>query len=523
MLQDIREPSADSSAPLGGSIESILRERDTCWRIARTNRFAVIVDAADYFAHAKDAMLKARQSIMLIGWDFDLRIRLTPEGQGEDGRMRLGDFLKMLVRRRPELRIYILKWDMAVLFTMRWQIVPMILYDLIGTRRIHLRFDSTHPHTAAHHQKIVVIDDAIAFCGGIDMTDHRWDTREHAPRDSRRIDPSGKQYGPWHDSTSAVDGHAACCLGELARSRWLAATGQRLPIPNAGEDIWPDGLAPLVRNACVAIARTFPDYQGRPAVHEIEALYLAAIRAARHFIYFENQFFASKRIAEALIARLQEENGPEILVINPKSAESWLEEEIMDSARALLVQRLRAADRYGRFRIYEPVDAAGRSVYVHSKVMIVDDRLLRVGSSNIDNRSMGFDSECDLAIEGREQEEQSAIRNFRDGLLAEHLNVSSEKVAEAITAQETLVAAVESLRNEKGRSLRPLRLRAVDETEEILVESRFADPERPAEPEWRLEHAAKRATLRHPVAACVGIVGIVTAIALLGLRIRGKT
>jgi phospholipase D1/2 len=506
---------------------AILRAGKTCWRLARAERFALIVDAADYFAHAKQAMLEARHSIVLIGWDFDLRIRLTPEAGGEDGRMRLGDFLKSIVRRRPDLRIYILKWDMAVIYAMHWQIVPMILYDIVGTRRIHLRFDSTHPATAAHHQKIVVIDDAVAFCGGIDMTDDRWDTRTHGHRDPHRVDPAGERYGPWHDTTAAVDGEAARALGEWARERWLFATGQRLPMPPAERTIWPEGLTPQLHDLDIGIARTMPAYDGRRAVHEIEALYLTAIRAARRTIYIENQFFASARIGEALKARLEEEDGPEIVVVNPRSTKSWLEEETMDAARALIVQRLRAADRHGRFRIYDPVNAAGEPIYVHSKVLIVDDRLLRVGSSNVNNRSMGFDSECDLAFEAKEDDPRiaSAIVKMRNNLLAEHLDVSPATLAQAIAEHGGLIGAIESLRNNDGRSLRPLRTRQVNEAERALVESRIADPERPAEPESRIEHAIKRAVLRHPLAAAGAIaaagVGAYAAARLLR-RSHGK-
>jgi phospholipase D1/2 len=515
MLQQFETPPREAARDDSLMHQRILRPGDTCWRIARADRFAVIVDAADYFAHAKEAMLKAKHSILLVGWDFDLRIRLTPEDDGEKGRIRLGDFLKELVRRTPGLRIHILQWDMAVLFTMRWQILPMILRDLIGTRRIHLRFDSTHPLLAAHHQKIVVIDDALAFCGGIDMTDHRWDTREHIPNDRRRIDPLGKAYGPWHDSTTAVDGEAARALGELARKRWRFATGQKLPPPNATLDAWPQTLQPQLRNVDVGIARTYPAYRSRKAVHEVERLYLAGIQAARHTIYIENQFLASKRILEALRARLQEDNGPEVLFITPETAESWLEAEIMDSARALCLQRLRQADRHGRFGIYYPVNAAEQSIYVHSKVVVTDNRLLRVGSSNVNNRSMGFDSECDLAIEGTPEEPhtQSTILNLRNNFLAEHLDVSQAAVAQAILAHGSLLRAVEALRKERGRSLRPLPLREVSEAEELLVETRLADPERPAQPERRIEHIAKRAVLRHPIAAAVGF-GLLASLAL---------
>ena len=521
MLQEIESPPLTANHEDSHLPQRILRPGDTCWRIARADRFAVIVDAADYFAHAKEAMLKAKHSILLVGWDFDLRIRLTPDDDGEDGRIRLGDFLKELVNRKPGLRIYILKWDMAVFFTMRWEIVPMILHDIVGTRRIHLRFDSTHPLMAAHHQKIVVIDDALAFCGGIDMTEHRWDTREHIPNDRHRIDPAGENYGPCHDSTTAVDGEAARALGELARMRWQFATGQNLPVPDRTLDVWPEALQPQLHDVDVGIARTFPAYGRRDAVSEIEKLYVAAIRAARDTIYIENQFLASKRIVEALCARLQEDDGPEVLFITPQSAESWLEEEVMDSARALCLQRLLRADRHGRFGIYYPVNAAEQSIYVHSKVMVVDDRLLRVGSSNVNNRSMGFDSECDLAVEGTPEEPrtQSTVLNLRNNFLAEHLDVSQAAVAQAILEHGSLLRAVEALRKNEGRSLRPLPLREVSEAEELIVETRLADPERPAQPERRIEHMAKRAVLRHPITAAALLGGAALTGALIASRL----
>jgi hypothetical protein len=68
----------------------------TCWRIERANRFAVIIDAADYFRIAKAAMLKAQRRIMLIGWDFDTRIKFEPDGSTMPGPNRLGEFLSWL-------------------------------------------------------------------------------------------------------------------------------------------------------------------------------------------------------------------------------------------------------------------------------------------------------------------------------------------------------------------------------------------------------------------------------------------
>ena len=71
----------------------------------------------------------------------------------------------------------------------------------------------------------------------------------------------------------------------------------------------------------------------------------------------------------------------------------------MGVARQRLLAHLRRADVHDRFRIYTPVTAAGAPVYVHAKVLVIDDRLLRIGSSNLNNRSMGLDTECDLAID----------------------------------------------------------------------------------------------------------------------------
>ena len=96
----------------------------------------------------------------------------------------------------------------------------------------------------------------------------------------------------------------------------------------------------------------------------------------------------------------------------------------MHVLRTRLVRQLRDADTEGRFHAYYPHVAGlceGTCVDLHSKVMIVDDEWLRVGSSNISNRSMGVDTECDLVVEAQgEARVQAAIRAARNRLIAEH-------------------------------------------------------------------------------------------------------
>jgi hypothetical protein len=64
----------------------MLKSGKNCWRIAKANRATVIVDASDYYRIIREAMLKARYRILLIGWDFDPRIPLdrTSDDHGQE-------------------------------------------------------------------------------------------------------------------------------------------------------------------------------------------------------------------------------------------------------------------------------------------------------------------------------------------------------------------------------------------------------------------------------------------------------
>ena len=189
----------------------------------------------------------------------------------------------------------------------------------------------------------------------------------------------------------------------------------------------------------------------------MEALNLAAIAAARHVIYLENQYLASRDLADAIAERLREPDGPEIVIVMPRSSESRLEQQAMDSARYRLLEILWAADDHERLGVYWPVTDGGTPIYVHSKVLVVDDRLVRVGSSNLNNRSMGFDSECDLAVEAdptapEHDAVRATITSVRHRLIAEHLDVSIGEFERVMDERGSFLRAVESLRGE-GRTL----------------------------------------------------------------------
>ena len=220
-----------------------------------------------------------------------------------------------------------------------------------------------------------------------------------------------------------------------------------------------------------------------PEVREIEQLYLDQIAAAERHIYAESQYFASRRIAEALARRLAEPEGPEVVLVNPVRADGWLEQVAMDTARARLFQALHQRDPHGRLRLYHPHSEQGVPVYVHAKILIVDDRILRVGSSNLNNRSLGLDTECDVTVDaGLEANAgcRAAIRGIRDGLIAEHLGVEVAEIARRIDESGSLIATIEAVRG-PGRSLRPYEVPNLGEVETWLADNEVLDPESPDE------------------------------------------
>jgi phosphatidylserine/phosphatidylglycerophosphate/cardiolipin synthase-like enzyme len=451
-----------------------------CWRVARAGRAAVLIDAAAYFAALESALRQARHSITIIGWDFDGRIRLR-EDVPEDESPPLGPLLRLIVEARPDLDLRILLWSIGTVHGPGAALPMLFGAEWMKHPRITVKLDTRHPIYAAHHQKIVGIDDTLAFAGGIDLTVGRWDTPDHWPDDPRRIDPDGEPYGPVHDTQMAVDGEAARAIGELARERWRAATGEAVAPLAEAAPLWPEGLAPDFTNIPVAIARTMPALADQESVEEAAALTADMLRRARHTIFIEAQYLTATYVADILAEHLERPGGPEILVVLTRRSHSLTERVAMGSPRDRIIRRLRAADREGRLFIGYP-GCEGQDgecqVLVHSKLIVVDDTALRVGSSNLNNRSVALDTECDLAVEGTDAATRGTITALRDRLLAEHLAVPPSRVTEAVARDGSLLGALRQL-NRGPRSLRPF---AVPEEESLidpLLGADLLDPERP--------------------------------------------
>jgi phosphatidylserine/phosphatidylglycerophosphate/cardiolipin synthase-like enzyme len=463
----------------------------TTWRFVRASRAHVVIDACAYFDLMYQAMYDAKQRIMLIGWDFDTRIHM---GRGRRWwnlprkarpPARLGGYILWLTERTKGLQVRVLKWNFGALkFVLRGSMV-IDLARWLASKAVDFKFDSAHPFGCSPHQKIVVIDDNFAVCGGIDMTSDRWDTPAHIDEDARRRMPfARKLYGPWHDLTMMVEGEAAAALGALGRMRWEQAGGDPMePCRPQEGSAWPANLAAEFRDVEIGISRTRAKYKELGEIDEIEQLYLEHIRRAKRFIYAESQYFASRTVAEAIAARMAEPDPIEFVLINPESAEGWLEQAAMDGARIQLASAIRDVDPQRRFRIFLPMTACGTPIYVHAKMMIVDDEVVRVGSSNLNNRSMGLDTEADVFIDAARpgnEHTREPIKALRCRLLAEHLGIEPEAVAAALDGGASMIELIEATPRH-GKYLAHFELRDLTDAERTVADNALLDPEKPEE------------------------------------------
>jgi phospholipase D1/2 len=517
--QEAFTPQSDSTP--------VLQPGRNCWRIERAHRFSLLIDADAYFRAVRAAIRTARHSVFILSWDIDSRTHLVPEGANDGYPEPLGEFLHAVIAARPELHIYILNWDFAMVYALEREWLPAYKLGWRGHRRLEFWMDGRHPVSASHHQKVVVVDDALAFVGGLDLTRCRWDTPEHACNAPLRCDAEGKPHGPFHDVQSMVDGDVARALGDLVRSRWKRATTRDPVAPRAAlHDPWPQGIVPDLCDIDIAIARTEPALEDSPGVHEVRQLHLDAIASAKHHLFFENQYFTSGQVATALAQRLAEPDGPEVVVVSPQTQSGWLEEATMGVLRSRVHRRLKTSDRHGRYRLYAPFlpNLEQGCLNVHSKVFAVDDDLFCVGSANLSNRSMAFDTECNIAIEasGDAQQRQRirhAIARLRSRLLAEHLDTTPEVVEQQVAQHGGLIAGIEALQTSE-RSLRDLEPIVSPDIDRLIPDSALIDPERPMKPDELAAYLVPKEAQRPVPRRLIGLGTLAVALALLAIAWR---
>ena len=463
-----------------GSSTKIIDLENNAWRSDAAERLGFIVDGADYYLALKAVMPQAEKSIWIIGWDFDPDVRLDPRNSDET----LGAFLFSLAEAKPDLEIRILVWAMGPIYSGK----SLKLFSESGWsshKRIHLRFDARHPLRGSHHQKIVVIDDRLSFVGGIDLTARRWDDQSHAASNPFRVSPDGTPYDPVHDLQAAVTGDVARDLGDLARRRWARATGEKQSRVSVPGELWPANVEPALAGCQVALSLTEPGRGRRKSKRQAMRLTLDALWSAKRHIYMETQYLAFFGIADCLTRRLAEINGPEVVIVLTRASHGFIEKVIMGGNRDRLIRRLKRADRHGRLKVTYPVvpkdDGTEQDVLIHSKLLVIDERFVRIGSSNLNNRSEGLDTEADIGIESGDEGCSRSIVALRNRLLAEHLDASEELVHQTIIRTGSLIRTIAEL-NVRPRGLRDMMVSATEGEVEPVWGTDIVDPARPFRP-----------------------------------------
>lgn len=373
----------------------------------------------------------------MLGWDIDSRIDLVRGADGEKESQvapcKMGELIAWKAEQNPELNIYLLRWDYSTFFLSEREPMAALAWQARTPPNVHSKLDDTMPMGGSHHQKIVIVDDEVAFIGGMDVALFRYDHRDHRMPHDCRVDPKG-EFGPLHDVHLVMDGPIVRDLSEHCRKRWMNAVEYEIepalksrveePYKKELSYCWPNFAEPLFINAEWAIARTFPHMKGYEEIREIEQLFLDEIGLAEKFIYLENQFFARENIAVKINEQMRLKPDLRVLCVSSYDPRGFFERRAMWNRRLKFANIVTAGIDPKRFAMTYPVvkcdDGSEKDIRIHAKLSIIDDKVFRVGSANISSRSMTLDTEIDVAIHADTQEHRENVAFIRNDLIREH-------------------------------------------------------------------------------------------------------
>ena len=447
-----------------------------------------MVDCADFYRALHQAIVQAKHSIFILGWEIDSAIELL---RGEDKKKAnaptvAADLLAWKAKQNPQLKIYLLRWESSVFIDER-ELMAEQSWATKTPENVHICLDNMIPLGGSQHQKIILVDDQIAFSGGMDLARQRWDERQHRIVEPDRVDISGA-YGPYHDVQIMLDGPVAKALAELARWRWQRAAGYpAIAIRATDESInlsaaWPKHWPVDFQNVPLAIARTIPAMEDHAYVQEVQQMYLDLIAQAENFIYIENQFATCEVIAQALNQQLKHKPNLQVLLISSFNPQGFFETEGMWAARIDFKKILYKGIDHQRVRMaYSKIeDQSGQAHYqrIHSKILVIDDKYLTVGSANLNNRSMALDTECDIVLFGDNKVNRRKIAEMRNELIVEHSGHSPQQIHEIFNRSHPLIE-IFKFSNPKQYHLREINDKGFTKQRLKSLVRKFADPRDP--------------------------------------------
>lgn len=410
------------------------------------------VDGAGYFAEldAELTGLEPGDEVLVAGLSFDPGLDLAGVPEGEPGHRGLLDRLIELGRDGVDVRLLLAGKASAYLLPPLGDFRDNvdICHRFGGELPGHALVDYSGPMIGSNHQKTVVITRAgvvTAFIGGIDLVRGRYDDGAHHTHQLE-----GERWG-WHDMATRLRGPAAARAHDVFLRRWHEAAG--LP-----PRLWAGGHKPInppaaatptvaaeqkpadAQQVSVRVLRSIGDaklgsvlpwrrrrWDALPptGVQEIFETLTSAIKAARRFVYIEDQYlyeYTGRQRKYELYPYLRDAaaRGVKIILLGSGTRDP-------DDPGVNFRPINSTVNRDVRTKIFKPLDAERRgnvSVYrvenltVHSKLTIVDDVFANIGSANLFSRSMaGVDCEISAAVETA----TPLVRDLRVQVWAEHL------------------------------------------------------------------------------------------------------
>ncbi len=421
---------------------------------AHADKLEFLIDAQAYYSRFARALELAQEKVVMVGWNVDSRTSWIDPQTGQ--RIKLSTHIRRCLQANPKLHIYILCWDFNPFIGKNREWWPYYRPEAWG-QRVHFQKDFFHPFLSSHHQKIVLIDDQLAFVGGFDFCEGRWDTPEHRPVNRERVNTKGRHYSAFHDVQSLVQGPVVQDLVEEVTGRWLKASGNGMKSCNKlNSDLNQlfENNNSMLTDCSVQVCLTQPEFREQKPLRENLRVTIDLLKSAKKYIYIENQYFTHRRLVKVLLQVLKTRSGPEIILVLPRSSHDKFEEYTIGITQRRALNFLKKNDYWNRLRVcYPRLEASDQHrLYVHSKLLIVDDCFVKIGSTNLNHRSMGFDTECDLLIEAHGEEQRKQIHSFRNQLLSEHLETSND-VLECQEARGYSLLQMIDERSKKPRSL----------------------------------------------------------------------
>lgn len=425
------------------------------------------------FTDMMDSIDQAKHTILIAGWSVSIT-----DVFGRDHKTLLQ---RLLEKVRQGVNVLLLVWEnVHPEYSSSHESLLYHINKALGQlskperkkmiNHLHLYFSERTLGYSDHH-KMVVADDVL-YLGGLDLTHGR------------------SNSDVWHDCHARLGGGCVLDAVDYFEGRWLAidkVSPSLLGCPEAAKialaDL-KDRLAEVLHavpdnnsDACIQFI-TSSQRKHTTRLHwyhephrlvssEIQDAYLAAIRRAEKFIYIENQFFigprfekgqmvaSPNRVITALFEKIRQkiENNDNFhlylqIPFRPGDGEE-------DSIAVQVVLHAQWETLYWLIqsihRICEQANQ-GRSVsdyltlyqlgrmtkdgyvmkYTHSKLMIVDDVDLIIGSANCNERSMVGDRDAEIAV--HLMNHPAVVRDFRHRLMCEHFGVEFMRMHDQLIA-----------------------------------------------------------------------------------------